>query len=60
MNENVIQHLHGKLSWSSLVIIFFMRTEESEYPSHSFTYSPIYPHSPCDICYRQIFEILFN
>ena len=59
MNENVIQHVHGKLSWSSLVIIYNMRTEVSEYPSHSFTYLPIYPH-PHDIYYRQISEILFN
>ena len=41
----LIHHIHGKLSWSSLVIIYMCK-KVSEYPSHSFTYLPIYIHPP--------------
>ena len=38
----IIHHIHGKLSWSSLVIIYMCK-KVSEYPSHLFTH---YPYSP--------------
>ena len=37
----LIHHVHGKLSWSSLVIIYMCK-KVSKYPSHSLTYLPIY------------------
>ena len=57
----LIHHLHGTLSWFSLVI-FYMCKKTSEYPSHSLTYSPIYFHLPPpphsdDVYYQQISEI---
>ena len=44
----LIHHVHVKLSWSSLI---YMCKKVSEYPSHSFTYLPIYfqPLPPYDI-----------
>ena len=39
----LIHHVYVKSSWSSLVIIHMCKTV-SEYPSHSFTYLPIYFH----------------
>ena len=56
----LIHHVHGKLSWSSFVIIYMCK-QVSEYPSYSFTYLLIYFHPPpYDIYYQHISEILFN
>ena len=57
----LIPHVHGKLSRSSLVIIYMCK-KVSDYHSHSFTYLPIFfhPPPPYDIYYQQISEILSN
>ena len=55
----LIHHVHGKLSWSGSVRIYMCK-KVSEYPSHSFTYLPIYFHPPpYNIYYQQISEIVF-
>ena len=41
----LLHHVHGTLSWFSLVIIYMCK-KMFEYPSHSFTYSPIYFNFP--------------
>ena len=55
-----VHHVHGMLSWSSLVIIYMCK-KVSEYPNHSFSYSPIYfPPPPDVIYYQRMSEILLS
>ena len=52
-----VHHVHGELSWSSLVIIYMCK-KVSEYPN-----LPIYPPPPShpdDIYYQRMSEILLS
>ena len=57
VHVDLIHHVNGKLSWSSLVIIYRC-TKLSEYSNHSFTYSPIYSQPPWYILLTNFWNII--